>query len=205
MSKVCSVEGCNGKHNAKGYCDKHYRQFKKYGHILERTVYDKNEIIEYEDYAEIILYDKDCIEIARAIIDLEDVERVKEHKWYLNNEGYTKCSNPNILLHRFIINAPDDMVVDHINRNRLDNRKCNLRDCTAQQNCMNRNIPCNNASGTIGVSKEGNTWRASITINGRRIQKRVKTKEEAITLRRQWEIDYFGEFSPSNAPDEPVI
>lgn len=49
--KICSMENCNCKHYAKGYCRKHYAQFKRYGHILERTIYDVNEIIEYGDYA----------------------------------------------------------------------------------------------------------------------------------------------------------
>ena len=44
--KTCSVEGCNGKHVAKGYCSKHYQQMKRYGQILDRTIYDSNEIIE---------------------------------------------------------------------------------------------------------------------------------------------------------------
>ena len=51
MCKKCSVEGCENKHYAKGYCSRHYQQYKKYGHILERTIYDANEIIEYGDYA----------------------------------------------------------------------------------------------------------------------------------------------------------
>lgn len=51
MCKTCSVDGCNGRHKAKGYCNKHYAQLLKYGHILEKTRFDANEIIEYGDYA----------------------------------------------------------------------------------------------------------------------------------------------------------
>ena len=77
--KVCTVEGCNGKVHAKGYCDKHYRQYKRYGKI-RRTNKDPNEIIVHEDYAEIILYDKNCNEKDRALIDLDDVYKVKQYK-----------------------------------------------------------------------------------------------------------------------------
>ena len=53
MSKTCTVEGCNNKVHAKGLCGKHYAQFKRRGCIPERTQRNTNEIIEYEDYAEI--------------------------------------------------------------------------------------------------------------------------------------------------------
>ena len=54
--KICKVEGCNNKVHGKGYCNKHYRQFKRYGEI-RRTLKDPNEIVLHDDYAEIILYD----------------------------------------------------------------------------------------------------------------------------------------------------
>ena len=85
--KVCTVEGCNGKVHSKGYCDKHYRQYKRYGKI-RRTNKDPNEIIVHEDYAEIILYDKNCNEKDRALIDLDDVYKVKQYKWCLDAYGY---------------------------------------------------------------------------------------------------------------------
>ena len=83
--RTCKVEGCNNKHHAKGYCKKHYLQMKRHGQILDRTIYDPNEIIEHEDYAEIILYDKQGKETARALIDLDDVDKVKDYKWGLTD------------------------------------------------------------------------------------------------------------------------
>ena len=123
--KKCKIEGCEGKYCAKGYCGKHYQQLKKYGHIPERTQRDANEITEYEDYAEIVLYDKEGNEVAKALIDLDDVKIVKQHKWYLKSTGYAHNDKVG-KLHRFIMNCPDDLVVDHINHNRLDNRKENF-------------------------------------------------------------------------------
>ena len=66
MSKKCTVEGCNNKHHAKGYCSRHYQQYKRCGCInhVGRSEKDLNEIIEHDDYAEIILYNKQCEEIA---------------------------------------------------------------------------------------------------------------------------------------------
>lgn len=198
MSKTCTVENCNGKHMAKGYCCKHYNQIRKYGHILERTIHDPNEIIEHEDYAEIVLYDKQCNEVARALIDLEHVDSVKKYKWRLK-EGYVFNDKVGASLHRFLMNPPKDMVVDHINHNRLDNRICNLRICTQHENCLNKSIQCNNISGIAGVSKtRWNTWQAQIQINGELLYLGCfSTLEEAAEVRRQAEIEYFGEFAPN--------
>ena len=194
--KKCSVKGCNGKHKAKGYCFKHYMQVRTYGEIKERTRYDSNEIVLYDDYAEVILYDKNCEEVARALIDLEDIDKVKSYKWCLSH-GYAFNKKNNITLHRFIMDCPEDMVVDHINHNRLDNRKCNLRICTQQQNCMNRKFMSNNTSGCIGVSwdKSKNKWTSQIMLNNKYIYLGCyDTKEEAIKARKQAEIDLFGEY-----------
>lgn len=200
MSKICKVDGCENKHYAKGYCRKHYDQMKKYGEI-QRSRLDANEIIEYEDYAEIILYDKNNKEKARALIDLENIDLVKNYKWSITPQGYVYCSTQSIRLHRLIAGCPKDLVVDHINHNKLDNRRENLRICTTQQNNMNQGEQSRNTSGTTGVywHKSERRWYASIGIHGRLVHLgRYKTKEEATEARRQAEIEYFGEFAPNN-------
>lgn len=201
--KKCSVCNKECKTLKRGMCEKHYRQFMKYGEC-KRTKYDPNEIVEYEDYAEIILYDKHCEEIARALIDLDDVDNVKEYKWCIDAYGYVRGgSTKKIQLHRFIMNCPDGKVVDHINHNPLDNRKSNLRICTKQQNEMNISIRSHNTSGITGVSihKQTNKWRAYIEYNQKYIHLGLfNTKEEAIEARKQAEIEYFGEYR--NKEDE---
>ena len=197
MCRICSVEGCNNKHHGKGYCSKHYTQIKRHGCITERTRFDANEIIEYDNYAEIVIYNKQCEEIARTIIDLDDVEKCKQYKWSCKSDnGYVKHKDLGYL-HRFIMNASEDMVIDHANGNKLDNRKSNLRECTIQQNSFNKGIRTNNTSGVTGVvwDKSRNKWHAKIQINGKLIYLGTfKEKEDAIQARRQAEIDYFGEY-----------
>lgn len=198
MEAKCSVEGCNNKHLAKGLCSKHYEQMRRHGCILKRTIRDLNEIIEYEDYAEMVLYDKNGDEVARTIIDLKDVDKVKICRWYMTPDGYVGNRGKNIgLLHRFIVNAPSNMVVDHINHNTLDNRKENLRICTQKQNMCNQSIRKDNKSGYTGVYfvENKNKWVAQIRING-------KTKhlgyynemKNAVKARKEAEIKYFGEY-----------
>lgn len=196
-NKTCSVEGCDGKHHAHGYCRRHYEQIKRHGCITHtgRSIFDKNEIIEYDDYAEIVLYDQNNNEVARTIIDLDCVEAVKDYKWCFSN-GY--AYNYQVRqLHRFIMNPPEDMVVDHIDGNKLDNRRDNLRICTHQENDWNKALISTNTSGVTGVvwDKNRNKWLARIEVNGKTINLGgFKEKEDAIQARRQAEIDYFGEY-----------
>ena len=192
--KTCSVEGCNGKHVAKGYCNKHYRQMRDFGEI-RRTRFDSNEIIEYEDHAEIVLYNKYCEEIGRTLIDLDDVDKARSYKWGIN-KGYAQSSK-GILLHRLIMNPGDDMVVDHINHDKLDNRKDNLRICSTRQNTMNQGISKNNTSGITGIGwdKSSNKWIAYIKVNYRQITLgRFTNLDDAIQARMDAEIEYFGEY-----------
>src|SRR6202000_1501489 len=69
---------------------------------------------------------------------------------------------------RFIMNFPNG-IIDHINRNKLDNRKFNLRIATLSQNSSNKKVPKHNTSGFAGVSKtsRGFGWAATICINKR--------------------------------------
>ena len=184
--KECQVEGCSNKHYGKGYCQKHYNQVRKYGKILTRTRKDPNEIIVYDNYGK---------EINKALIDLDDIEKVKNYKWTFDGRYVRKSGKER--LHRFIMNCPKDMVVDHINMNPLDNRKCNLRICTMQQNNFNKKEQTNNTSGRVGVTwdKQTNKWLAQIQVDGKNIKLgRFKNKEEAIRAREEAELKYFGEY-----------
>ncbi len=193
--KICKVEGCNNKHYGKGYCGKHYQQIKKKGKIY-KTYKEPNDIILYDDYAEIIILDNKSNEVGRVKIDLDDVDRVGQYKWHISH-GYACCNENKIRLHRFIMNCPNDKVVDHINHNPLDNRKCNLRICSNQQNCMNQNKRSNNTNGYTGVlwDKAKNKWMARIKVNYKQIfLGYYDTLEKAIEVRKQAEIKYFGEY-----------
>ena len=199
---MCKIEGCNNeKILAKGLCNKHYKQIYRHGKIIE-TVNDDNKIIILNEYAEVILKNRKCKEIARALIDLEDVGKVSKYKWCCTRSGYAVCRELNVFMHRFVMDYHDkDNVVDHINRNRLDNRKANLRTSTHQENTINKSVQSNNTSNIPGVSwrKDRNKWRAYITVNGKQISLGMfKDKEEAVKARKEGENKYFGEFAPIN-------
>lgn len=129
-------------------------------------------------------------------IDKEDYEKIKQYHWYISSTGYVVAHIKKVLvsLHRFITNCPEDKMIDHINRNPLDNRKTNLRIVTAKENQENKKRYKNNISGTTGVSwhKQAQKWRARIYQNGKEISLGLfDTKEKAIEARLQAVKEYY--------------
>lgn len=103
----------------------------------------------------------------KVLIDPEDFEKVYKYNWIGGkNNGPIFCPGVGSLA-RIIMDCPSDMLVDHKNNDKLDNRKSNLRICTYHQNNLNR-IP-RGKSGYKGVSKQSNRWIAKIVID-RKIQ-----------------------------------
>jgi len=156
--RICEVKGCNKKHYGLGYCSKHYMQKRLHGKILEKTVFDKNDIIVKKDIALVVLRDKKLKEKGTAIIDKKNIRKVNNFKWCLSGNGYV-MSNTNkkaIYLHHCIIGKKHRLEVDHINRNKLDNRINNLRFVDRTINNLNKN------SKGISWNKEKKKWCAHI-------------------------------------------
>src|SRR2546430_16319669 len=88
-----------------------------------------------------------------ALVDLVDYEWLSQWKWYCSARGYAARrlypENKVVYMHRVII--PEGEEVDHINHDKLDNRKSNLRPCTHKQNLRSRGLNKNNKSGYKGV------------------------------------------------------
>jgi hypothetical protein len=78
-----------------------------------------------------------------ALVDDEDYEELMQHRWLGTKKGYAvsfkskRNKNTATYIHRLIMNAPKHLVVDHINHDKLDNRRSNLRICTNGQNRAN--------------------------------------------------------------------
>ena len=147
---VCCIcgEKATGTYQGKEYCHKHYMQMYHRQEILDYSIYDRNEFVQYATHAEIILKNKYGEEVARTKIDLDDLSRTIQYKWYCheyeNFKQYcqgTLNSGEKIRLHHFILgiqkNTLQGKVVDHINGDSLDNRKANLRIITQQENLLN--------------------------------------------------------------------
>lgn len=143
------------------------------------------------------------------LFDLDDLPLIKgRDSWYCDKDGYLVSSyyfngeRRFIRFHRIVMNATPEQVVDHINRNKADNRKANLRCCKRAENDRNRNLYITNTSGVSGVyfDKQRNKWVASITLERQKIYiGRFAVKEDAIRARLDKEMELYKEFAPQRS------
>lgn len=121
-----------------------------------------------------------------AIVDDEDFLELSKYKWYLSGNGYATRTSRHIRMHRVINSTPEGFDTDHINGDKLDNRRSNLRTATRSQNNFNTSPPKDNTSGTKGVwfSKRHSRWYAQIKVRGVRYNLGSSiSKEVAVRLR----------------------
>lgn len=163
------------------------------------------------DYVQIKLMGKHAGEVDEDImlISKRDVEFVMNFKWYLGAGGYPVTYGsidseykfvPPISCHRFLNpNIEKGHVVDHINRNRLDNRRENYRIITQKQNSYNRTKSKNSKRKYKGVKKYANSYSAVVHKNGIKHEiKGFKTEKEAAKMYDYMAEDLFGEFAGKN-------
>lgn len=142
-------------------------------------------------------------------IDAEDLEKVKKLTWFASKRGYPAAHLPQnkgrsrqICIHRYLLDFPEGYDVDHINGNKLDNRRSNLRICTHQENMFNQRIKSNNSTGFKGVSKNKATGRyeAYVHHSGKKHYLGLfDTPQEAAIARKQAAFTLFGEFANRQA------
>ena len=116
-----------------------------------------------------------------------------------DGKSYTKKIHK-LVAEYFIVNPYNKQCVDHIDNNKLNNNVNNLRYCTQQENCMNRQLNSNNTSNHKGISfnKQKNKWCAQIKING--INKHLgyfENIEDAVNCRVKKAKELFGEYMNS--------
>jgi hypothetical protein len=148
-----------------------------------------------------------------TLVDVEDAEVVAPYRWRVNATGYVVTTRrvsrdglgPNsIYLHRLIMGEPRGLEVDHISRDRLDNRRRNLRPATRGQNASNTPANRTSVSGYRGVVWHGRgakKWTARVQAEGRVYYLGYfNTAEEAARARDQKAQELHGDFVYLNFP-----
>jgi hypothetical protein len=145
-----------------------------------------------------------------AIVDDEDHEWLSSFKWRAHNPSgkpgglfYALTGYRGVAMHRMITDCPKGLMVDHINKNSLDNRKLNLRVCTHRQNVCNKKplISKRSKSKYLGVdlNRSGNRWVARIGVNSKKIHLGTfLTEDDAALIYDMHAKAAFGEFANLN-------
>ena len=146
-----------------------------------------------------------------AMVDDFDFEWLNQFKWQAHNDGRTYYATrhlatvnglrPTISMHRFILDAPKNMQVDHRDQNGLNCQRYNIRICTRRQNAQNRNSYKGTSSVYKGVSWNigSEKWHAHIRYNGKLIAlKSYHSEIKAALAYDQACIELFGEFARPN-------
>ena len=154
-----------------------------------------------------------------CVIDAAEFPLVGQLKWYVTfGGGYIPYATRKIrldngrrmttMMHRIIMAAPGNLQVDHINGDSLDNRRANLRLCTASQNQANRRPDIDGRSRFKGVRFAGpnepsRPWRAAIVVHGEeKYLGRFTSEEEAARAYDTAAKQFFGPFARLNFPNE---
>jgi hypothetical protein len=147
-----------------------------------------------------------------ALVDDEDFDQLNKHRWCCNGAGYA-CRGVNlgkgkvkpIFMHREIICTPQGMCTDHVDGDKLNNQKSNLRICNQSQNSLNRNRQSTNTTGYKGVSirkrNKYKKFRAHLSAYGKQYD--VGLFHTAIEAAKAYDTkarEIFGEYARLNFP-----
>lgn len=137
--------------------------------------------------------------------DKEDFEKVNKYTWRVSHNGYIQTSAERVgsqrkvlEMHSYLIGEHKGFVIDHINRNKRDNRRVNLRLVDNSMNGFNITRQSNNTTGKTGVyyNKKNNNYMAKIGYRNRCIYLgSYVTFEDAVEAREKAELKYFGELA----------
>lgn len=145
-----------------------------------------------------------------VMVDEADVSRLLTRTWHAeerpNGRVYARSGHPapSVYMHRFILDAPRGLDVDHIDRNGLNNCRSNLRLCTRTHNNGNRIVEKRSLLGLKGVSTNRNgTFFARIYFRDRQYYLGTyRTQEEAAQAYDTAAIKFHGQFARLNFPQE---
>lgn len=146
-----------------------------------------------------------------AIVDEDDYDFLTQWKWslsgrYARTVFYPKDINGKlarieVLMHKILMGDIPGKITDHINNNSLDNRRCNLREATLNDNARNKIKYKDSISKYKGLSwsEERKNWHVKISVNDKTINLgRFKDEEYAALVYDIWAMYYFGDFAKTN-------
>ena len=185
---VCRFEG-------KPYCNRHYQLMKQYGVPYGKPRSRTCRYIKDGNVLRVITAKGQII-----LADASDSEQITKYSWCVSKTGYAvaNINNKVTKMHRYILGKEcDGKMIDYKNGNPLDNRKINLRLCTARENARNVRAGKNNKLGYLGIRMTpSGKFNVRIVADG--IEHHIgnyASIEEALIARKHAEKQYHGEFA----------
>lgn len=133
-----------------------------------------------------------------AFVDDEDWPMVSHFRWHRHSGGYATTGDGHTYMHRMLLLPEPEQCIDHVNRNKLDNRRSNLRLCTVSENVAAGVFPPGLHSRYRGVTWERG-WLAQIKVNQRRLGLgRYKDEVKAALAYDLKALAVFGPFARTN-------
>lgn len=211
IADICKIKDCNrigsfdknrgNYYLKKGYCNKHYLRQYRGKNIAAKTTHDIRPAIIEENIAKIPLGidAKD----GYAIVDANKASLSKQN-FHKTRGGYAAYGRSKYLHHVIAGVPPKGYFVDHINRDKLDNRLSNLRIVSIKQSSYNTAPLPSARSRYKGVwfNKPNRKWQADIKVDGEKIYLgRYDIEEDAAKAYDRAAKEYWGEYAYLNFPD----
>ena len=142
-----------------------------------------------------------------ALVDAADYEELSKYAWHISGDRRhlsvtAHRGRKTVYMHREIMQPPEGYVVDHIDHNRLNHRRCNLRVCTRRQNDANMG-PRGGSSRFVGVHRYGDKWKAEIRRGGEYFYLGLFDDEvEAAKARDRKAYELHGPYAYLNFPED---
>lgn len=186
---LCSVDACERISVAHGMCSTHRKQFREHGRTWTRELDPVKRVAVSGDIATIRICNSFGDTVGDAKVSVEDVARVSKYIWSKMKNGYAvaRIDGRFVLLHRFVLSPNEDDEIDHINGDRLDNRRENLRIVDRKLQAQNVVRPGREALRGVYYIRGDNglIWFASVTVDGVSHRKSCSSRAEAINEARR--------------------
>ncbi|QKF93603.1 HNH endonuclease with AP2/ERf domain [Fadolivirus algeromassiliense] len=163
------------------------------------------------DYIQVeLLGNHAAINNAVMLVSKNSLQLILQFIWYLGKDGYPITHGTDdksivfgrgLTMHKLLYpNLEKGYVVDHINKNRLDNRLTNLRVCTSTQNSYNKSKPKNSTKQYKGITQQSNgLWTAKISKSGKCYKiKDIDDEKEAAHIYDAMAEELFGKYAGKN-------
>lgn len=146
-----------------------------------------------------------------TLVDDSDFPTLAQYPWRLNSSGYAVRTEKRgdrafvVCLHRELMQAERGQIVDHVDHDKLNNTRSNLRIITQQENLQYRRCFRNNRSGYKGVTRQHGKWHARITVGGKLLH--LGFYDDPETAARVYDAAarmLFDEYALLNFPDESL-